>query len=103
MRRILLVLTVAAVMAAMSAVAGPAFAQPTEENPPNCISSALANEESGFGTSSPGVAGSGNREGAEQNQRLFGQSRSGSAQADNPCGFAGEPGPPGAFDPTATP
>jgi hypothetical protein len=102
-RRILLFVTVAAMLTAMLTFASLAFAQPTEENPPNCISSALANENSGFGTSSPGVAGSGNREGAEQNQMLFGQSRSGSAQADNPCGFAGEPGPPGAFDPTATP
>ena len=81
-------------------LASPALAQ---ESGPNCVSG-IANPESGFGTTEPGQAGDVNRTFAEANKAVFGDARSDSAQNQSgPCEFAGEPGPPGAFDPTLTP
>jgi len=96
-RRMLLVLAVALVMAVLYAV--PVSAQ----DDPSCAAR-LANPESGFGFTEPGQAGDVNRTFAEKYQALFGDARSDTAQRDDPClHFGGEPGAPGAFDPTETP
>ncbi len=98
MRRMLLV-TVVAMMAASTVFAGPAFAKPTKEDPPNCVASSNASEASSFGNAEPGQVGSNNRDFAEAGGDRFGRGTSQDAQKDSRCEFVGEPGPPGAFQP----
>jgi hypothetical protein len=95
-QRIALMVTVALVMAAMLVFAVPAFAQ---QSGPNCVSG-LANPESGFGNTEPGQAGDVNRTFAEAFQSDFGDAKSDEAQQSGACEYAGEPGPPGPFDPS---
>jgi hypothetical protein len=93
MRRILLVLTAAALVAAMLVFSGVAYAEPT-----NCISNSVANTEGG-GNAEPGETGDRSRTFAERNQELFGAGTAFAAQIDAECGSGGDSGPPGAFDP----
>lgn len=90
MRRILLVLAVAALMAAMVvAMAVPAFAQ----TDPNCRAQSTSNAE-------PGEVGETSRFFAENYGKDFGQATKFTAQFPAVgCGLAGDGGPPGAYDP----
>jgi len=95
LKRIMLLVAVAALMAATVVYSGVAWAEPT-----NCISNSTANTEGG-GNSQPRETGDRSRTFAERNQEVFGQGTKFAAQIDAECGSGGEPGPPGAFDPQA--
>lgn len=104
LKRILLVLTVAMVRAAMMALGGgPAFAQVGDEA--SCQAEFTANP-SGGGVAEPGGTGGRARYYAEENKKSFGAATSEYAQREGEggCGgFAPGPGgPPRPFDPKAT-
>jgi hypothetical protein len=97
MRRIMLLLAVAGVMSAMLVYSGFAWAHPT-----TCQATSNANP-SGGGNARPGQAGDRSRTAAEANHKLFGQGTAQNAPTEEDCFPAAEAGPPGAFDPKATP
>jgi hypothetical protein len=93
MRRSMLLVVVALVMAAMVVYSGVAWADPT-----SCLTTATANP-SGGGNAEPGQTGDRARTYAEENHELFGQGTADIAQEEEECTSGGAPGPPGAFDP----
>ncbi len=98
MRRIMMLLAVAIVMSAMVVYSGVAWAEPK-----SCLATASANPPGG-GSAEPGQTGSRARFFAESSQKgSFGQTTSHLAQSPGPCSPITESGPPGAFDPKATP
>jgi hypothetical protein len=96
MKRIMLLVIVALVMAAMLVYSGVAWADPT-----SCQATSTANP-SGGGNAEPGQTGDRARTYAEEYHERFGQGTASITQVEESCISGGAPGPPGAFDPTAT-
>ena len=96
MKRIMLLLALAAVMATMLVYTGVAWAEPT-----SCISTVNANP-SGGGNAEPGQTGDRVRTHAEPNHEVFGQGTADSTQFGDECFTEADDDPPGAFDPKQT-